>query len=153
VVGRVTAVMLVAHLGPLSDYASAAALEKACGLNLKIKSSGNTSGRPSIAKRGAPIARAYLYLAAMRLVKNDPLVGAWYRLRGGYLADRKLIALVAVMRKLIRALWHVARGAPLDSTKLIDAREIGFASEHKSSVSAALEIAAQPPSHEASTLA
>jgi transposase len=153
VVGRVTAVMLVAHLGPLSDYASAAALEKACGLNLKIKSSGNTSGRPSIAKRGAPIARAYLYLAAMRLVKNDPLVGAWYRLRGGYLADRKLIALVAVMRKLIRALWHVARGAPFDSTKLIDARVIGFASEHESSVSAALEIAAQPPSHEASTLA
>jgi hypothetical protein len=27
--------VLVAHLGPLTDYASAAALEKACGLNLK----------------------------------------------------------------------------------------------------------------------
>ena len=54
VVGRVTAVVLVAYLGPLSEYASAAALEKACGLNLKIKSSGNVSGRPSITKRGAP---------------------------------------------------------------------------------------------------
>jgi transposase len=76
VVGRVTAVVLVAYLGPLSEYGSAAALEKACGLNLKIKSSGNVSGRPSITKRGAPEARDYLYLAAMRLVKDDELIAA-----------------------------------------------------------------------------
>lgn len=126
VVGRVTAVVLVAYLGPLSEYASAAALEKACGLNLKIKSSGNVSGRPSITKRGAPEARDYLYLAAMRLVKDDELIAAWYRARGGYRADRKLIALVAVMRKLARALWHVARGAAFDSTKLVDARALGY---------------------------
>ncbi|MFN9809814.1 MAG: hypothetical protein ACK6CU_09305 [Deltaproteobacteria bacterium] len=36
VVGRVTAVVLVAYLGPLSEYASPATLEKACGLSLKI---------------------------------------------------------------------------------------------------------------------
>lgn len=83
VVGRATAVVLVAYLGTLSEYGSAAALEKACGLNLKIKSSGNVSGRPSLTKRGSPEARAYLYLAAMRLVKDDPNMKAWYRARGG----------------------------------------------------------------------
>lgn len=49
-VGKVTAVVLVAHLGPLTDYTSAAALEKACGLNLKMRSSGNYLGRLSITK-------------------------------------------------------------------------------------------------------
>ena len=144
VVGRVTAVVLVAYLGPLSEYASAAALEKACGLNLKIKSSGNSLGRPSITKRGSCEARAWLYLAAMRLVKDDPLIAAWYRTRGGYRADRKMIALVAVMRKLVRALWHVARGASFDTTKLLDARALP--------VPARPPVLTPPTSHDASAL-
>lgn len=88
--------------------------------------------RPSITQRGAPEARGYLYLAAMRLVKDDELIAAWYRARGGYRADRKLIALVRVMRKLARALWHVARGATFDSTKLVDARALGYAPRSES---------------------
>jgi transposase len=128
VVGKVTAVMLVAYLGDFSEYASAAALEKACGLNLKITSSGNVTGRPSITKRGASETRAVLYLAAMRLVKSDPLIAAWYRARSSYRGERKMVALVAVMRKLIRALWHVARGASFDPSKLVDARALGLAS-------------------------
>ena len=62
--------------------------------------------------------------AAIRLVKDDALIARWYRARGGYRANRKLVALVAVTRKLIRALWHVARGAAFDSSKLIDARAL-----------------------------
>jgi len=123
-VGRITAVVLVAFLGPLGDYESAAALEKACGLNLKIKSSGNKRGRVSITKRGSAEVRAYLYLAAVRLVRLDPLIGAWYRSRAAYREDRKVVALVAVMRKLIRALWHVARGEPFNADKLIDRRAL-----------------------------
>jgi hypothetical protein len=60
----------------------------------------------------------------VRLVKNDPLIAAWYRTRGGYRGDRKLTALIAVMRKLARALWHVARGATFDATKLVDGRAL-----------------------------
>ena len=40
---------------------------------------------------------------------------------------RKLKAIVALMRKLAAALWHVARGATYDPTKLIDARRLGLA--------------------------
>ena len=61
VVGRVTAVLLVAYLGAFTDYESAAALEKACGLNLKIRSSGNFVGRPTLTKRGNSAVRRYLY--------------------------------------------------------------------------------------------
>jgi transposase len=123
-VGKVTAVVLVAHLGPLTDYTSAAALEKACGLNLKMRSSGNYLGRLSITKRGSPVVRQYLYLAALRLIRNDPRIAAWFRERGGFRGGHKLVAIVAVMRKLIRALWHVARGTPFDSGKLIDERAL-----------------------------
>src|SRR5207248_2722928 len=42
------------------------------------------------------------------------------RYRGGH----KLIAVTAVMRKLVRALWHVARGDVFDSSKLIDERAL-----------------------------
>jgi hypothetical protein len=45
-------------------------------------------GRPAITKRGSSEARAWLHLAAMRLLKDDPLIAAWYRARGGYRADR-----------------------------------------------------------------
>jgi transposase len=146
VVGRVTALALVAYLGPLSQYDSAAALEKACGLNLKIKSSGNYVGRPSISKRGSSSVRRYLYLAALRLVKDDEVIAAWYRARGGYRADRKLIALVAVMRKLARALWHVARGASFDARKLVDARALDIAPMARAAAPAATPT---PTSHEA----
>jgi transposase len=120
VVGRITAVVLVAELGPLSEYQSAAALEKACGLNLKTRSSGNYVGRLAITKRGSGVVRRFLYLAAVRLVKNDALIAAWSRARSG----RGRIAIVAVMRKLVRALWHVARGAVFDSSKLVDERAL-----------------------------
>jgi transposase len=124
VVGRVTSHVLVAHLGPLSDYESAAALEKACGLNLKIKSSGNYVGRLAITKRGSGVVRRYLFLAALRLIRDDALVAAWFRSRAGYRGGNKLIAIIAVMRKLVRALWHVARGSVFDSSKLVDQRAL-----------------------------
>lgn len=87
-----------------------------------MRSSGNHLGRLSITKRGSPVVRHYLYLAALRLIRNDPRVAAWFRERGGFRGGHKLVAIVAVMRKLIRALWHVARGTLFDSSKLLDER-------------------------------
>jgi transposase len=124
VVGKVTAVALVAYLGAFTDYESAAALEKACGLNLKIRSSGNYVGRLKLTKRGSAAVRRYLYMAALRLIQRDPLIARWYRARAGYRGGRKLVAIVAVMRKLARALWHIARGRAFDSTLLVDERAL-----------------------------
>lgn len=125
-VGKVTAVVLLAYLGPLDEYASAAALEKSCGLNLKIRSSGETKkGKLAISKRGPGIVRRYLYLAALRALQRHPLLRSWYQAREGYRADRKLVAVVALMRKLIRALWHVAtKDEPFDPKKLVDVRRL-----------------------------
>jgi transposase len=128
VVGKLTAAVLFAKLGDPADYASATGYVKAMGLNLKEKSSGKFKGRLKITKRGASIARMYLYYGAMRWVKSDPVVRAWYeekvRRDGGKI---KMKALIAIMRKLAKALWHVGQGKPFDSSRLFDRRVLGLA--------------------------
>jgi hypothetical protein len=100
---------------------------KGLGLNLKEKSSGKHKGQLKITKRGPGDCRYYLYLAALRLIRHDQVVGKWYErkvTRDGGKAKNK--AVVAVMRKLAKALWHVARGAVFDSRLLFDVRRLGF---------------------------
>ena len=63
----------------------------------------------------------------MRFVQRDPVVRAWYRkkvARDGRLPRSN--ALVAVMRKLGMAIWHVVRGSPFDSRKLFDLKALGM---------------------------
>ncbi len=57
-------------------------------------------------------------MAALRLIGNDPVVQRWYQakiLRDG---DIRMKAVVAIMRKLARALWHVSKGERFDSSRL-----------------------------------
>ena len=130
-IGPVTAAVLYAYLGDPTSYQSAAAFEKAAGLNLIESSSGTDPNAPDhvprhISKRGAGIVRKYLFLAAMRLVRADPTVKAWYQTRRSFIADQRTKAVVAVQRKLCRALVHVAKGEPFDATKLFDCRRLGL---------------------------
>jgi hypothetical protein len=87
------------------------------------------NGKLGITKRGPGQVRQLLYLAALRLVKSDPTARAWYHARKAYRAGVRVKALVAVTRKLARALWHVARGAAFDVSKLFDKRRLGLTSE------------------------
>lgn len=118
-VGAVTAAVLITKLGPSSNYESASAYVKACGLNLKEKSSGKHKGQLRISKRGSGDVRRYLYLAAMRLIQTDPVAKAWYLKKVARDGNRsKNNALVAVMRKFLRGLWHVGKGAEFNSSLL-----------------------------------
>jgi transposase len=128
--GAVTAAVIYAYLGDPRDYKSAAAYEKAAGLNLVESSSGTDPSSPDkihrrISKRGAGVVRKYLFLAAMRAVQIDPICKAWYQRRRSFTAEQKLKAFVAVERKLCRALFHVAQGHPFDAQKLFDVRRLG----------------------------
>lgn len=127
-VGKKTAAVLMAECGDPRRLPHAGAFEKTLGLNLKEESSGTYRGQLRITKRGSGVARWYLFLAVLRLIRRDAVVRAWYERKvqrdGGRL---KLKALVAVMRKLARALWHVARGEPFDSRKLFDTRKLHLA--------------------------
>lgn len=126
--GAKTSGVLVAVCGDPRDYPHADAYQKAAGLNLKVRSSGKYKGQLKITKRGPGVARWYLFLATLRLIQKDAVVRAWYEQKvakdGGRL---RMNAIVAVMRKLVRALWHVARGEAFDATKLFDTRKLGLA--------------------------
>ena len=129
-VGPAVAAALFAFVGAPAQYGSASAYEKTCGLNLKVRSSGTHEGKLKITKRGPPRVRQLLYLAALRLCQTNPEVRAWYQQRTSYKAKDKIKAVVAVMRKLIRALWamghDVAHLQSFDSRKLFDVRRLGL---------------------------
>jgi hypothetical protein len=121
--GVYTAAVVVTHADP-RQYTTAGQLEKACGLNLREKSSGEFKSRLCITKRGPGLVRQVLYLFALRMIQASPSVRAWYRRRRGYTEDSKQRAVVAVMRKLVGALFHVAKGAAFDESKLFDLRRL-----------------------------
>lgn len=120
--GLKVAVALLGYLGDPGDYGSASQYEKGAGLNLRERSSGKYKGELKITKRGPGQLRQYLYLLACRTVRADgcPYVRAWYQERLRRNGGCRMKGLVAVMRKLIAALYHIGRGAEYDPTKLFD---------------------------------
>ncbi len=116
-IGKLTTAALISlYLDPRL-FPSARCFLKALGLNLKEKSSGQIQGRLKLSKRGSSTARKYLFLAALRLIQNDPIIAQWYQKKLNPNAKMKMVA--ACMRKLAKALWHVARGAKFDAAKLV----------------------------------
>lgn len=128
VVGLVTAAVLHQELGSFLGYAHCGGLLKAAGLGLKERSSGQRKGQLAITKRGSSRVRQYLYLAVLRWLRDDPVARAWYLSKvqrdGGQLKRKSLVAL---MRKLLRGLFWVARGESFDSRKLFDVRRLQVA--------------------------
>jgi transposase len=118
VVGCATACVLWSGVGDPNDYACGAAYRKAMGLNLTERSSGTSQGKLHISKRGNPQVRRWLYLAALRLVKKAGL-RAWYQAKKGRDGEEAKRAVVAVMRKLVMALYQVgAKGASFEVGRL-----------------------------------
>lgn len=124
-VGPTTAMVLAADIGDVSAYASPRTLEKACGLNLRENSSGQGKSGLHITKRGPSRVRKYLYLTALRLLRLNPIVRAWYASRVTR-GQRKMCAVIAVLRKLVRALIFVARGEEFRAEKLFDVRRLNL---------------------------
>ncbi len=122
--GKTTCIVLIALLGDLRCYPNAHSLLKAIGLNLKERSSGQHKGELRITKRGPGKVRYYLYWTVLRLIRGDPHVKQWYERKvardGGRSKGR---AIMAVMRKVAKSLWYLARGEKFDSHKLFDLRE------------------------------
>lgn len=106
VVGVPTACVLWTSTGDPRKYHAAAAYRKAMGLNLVERSSGTSQGRLRISKRGSARARHWLYFAALRLVQQCG-VRPWYEAKKARDEDDARRVLVAVMRKLAVALYHV----------------------------------------------
>jgi transposase len=117
-VGIPTACVLWTCLGDPRKYHAAAAYRKAMGLNLKERSSGAYKGQLRISKRGSARARQWLYFAVLRLVQKSE-VRPWYEAKKARNKDVAGKALVAVMRKLALALYHIGvKGEELQPRRL-----------------------------------
>jgi len=120
VVGDATAAVFRTKVGDFRDYHSPEALLKKFGLNLKERSSGKYKGELKITKRGPGQARSYLYWAALRMIHSNAVFRAWHKKKVARDAGMRMKSVVALMRKLVKGLWHVARGATFDATRLFD---------------------------------
>jgi len=115
--GVVTVATILGETGPLPHYRNADAVIKLAGLNLYTISSGTFRGKTRITKRGRPLLRRYLYLAALRLSKpGSPLAEFHDRLLP--IKAKPQIA-VAACRKLVRVMVAVVRdGADYEAGRL-----------------------------------
>jgi transposase len=106
VVGLATACVLWVSTGDPRNYRAAAAYRKALGLNLVERSSGTYQGQLHLSKRGSARSRQWLYFAVLRLVQKAGVRG-WYEAKKAQQPDEAKRVLVALMRKLALALYHV----------------------------------------------
>jgi transposase len=125
-VGKASAAVLLADVGDPREFGSTRAYLKAFGMNLKEKSSGKKQGQLRITKRGPGRARKYLWLAVLRWVQKDRVARAWYERKIARDGGLRAKALMALMRKYAQALFHMARGAPIDSAKLFDTARLAL---------------------------
>jgi hypothetical protein len=121
IVGTATACVLWVHLGDPREYHCGGAYRKAMGLNLAERSSGTYEGKLKISKRGPAMVRRWLYLAALRQVRQEP-ARSWYRRQKDERQGEGKPAVVGVMRKLSMALYQVGgRGQKFEAAKMFGA--------------------------------
>ena len=117
-VSYTTGAQIVAEIGDVARFRSAAALVSYAGLNSSVNQSGRfDSGGGPITKHGSPYLRRALWLAANRAWQSDPSLRAFY--------DKKRregkchrVAVTAVARKLCHIVFAVMRdGVPYDPAR------------------------------------
>ncbi|NTW59482.1 MAG: IS110 family transposase [Nitrospirae bacterium] len=107
-IGSVTAAGLIGEVGDFTKFGTISEVMKLAGLDLYEVSSGKHRGKLRISKRGRPLMRKLLYLAALSAVRKNGVMHAWYQqaLNRGM---QKTKALVAVSRKLLVLIFALVR--------------------------------------------
>ena len=117
-VSTTTGAQIVAEIGDVRRFKSAASIVKYAGLNSGVNESGQYSARGMpITKHGSPHLRRALWLAANRARQFDPRLRAFYEKK---IAEGKpqRVAVTAVARKLCHVVYAVMRdGEPYDPDK------------------------------------
>jgi len=106
-IGRVTVATILGETGDLRQYRSAEALIKLAGLNLYSLSSGTFHGRTRITRRGRPLLRRIIFLAALRMGKRGRPLAEFHDRLLERLAKPQIA--VACSRKLLRMMFAIVR--------------------------------------------
>ncbi len=108
-IGPTTAARLVAELGDIASFRSAAAIASYVGVIPGLRQSGKRqASRAGLTPHGNARLRAKLWMPTLTAVRNNAWLRAYYE---GLRARGKLpkVALVAAMRKLLIAVYFVAK--------------------------------------------
>jgi transposase len=107
-IGPVTTAGLIGEVGDFTKFGTISEVMKLAGLDLYEVSSGKHRGKLRISKRGRPLIRKLLYLAALSAVRKGGTMHEWYRraLSRGMIKTK---ALVAVSRKLLMIIFALVR--------------------------------------------
>lgn len=106
-IGKLTAARLVAELGDPAKFASAAALAAFVGAIPALRQSGKHT-RSALTSVGHHALRRALWMPTLSAVHRNPWIAAYYqRLRASGKPTK--VALIAAMRKLLIAVYAVAR--------------------------------------------
>jgi len=107
-VGPVTTAGLIGEVGDFTKFSTISEVLKLAGLDLYEVSSGKHRGKLRISKRGRPLIRKLLYLAALSTVRKGGVMHEWYqRALGRGMIKTK--ALVGVSRKLLGVMFALVR--------------------------------------------
>jgi transposase len=107
-IGPVTASGLIGEVGDFTKFGTVSEMMKLAGLDLYEVSSGKHKGKLRISKRGRPLIRKLLYLAALSMVRKGGAMHEWYQRALGR-GMMKTKALVAVSRKLLGIIFALVR--------------------------------------------
>jgi transposase len=107
-VGPVTAAGLIGEVGDFTKFRTISEVMKLAGLDLYEVSSGKHRGKLRISKRGRPLIRKLLYLAALSTVRKGGVMHEWYKRALGR-GMKKTKALVAASRKLLVLIFALVR--------------------------------------------
>jgi transposase len=108
-IGPLTAARIVAELGNPADFRDGAALASYVGVVPALKHSGkHTPARAGLTPVGHAQLRAKLWMPTLTAVRKNPWLRAYYqRLRKAGKLPK--VALIAAMRKLLHAIYSVAK--------------------------------------------
>jgi transposase len=107
-IGPVTTAGLIGEVGDFTKFGTISEVMKLAGLDLYEVSSGKHRGKRRISKRGRPLMRKLLYLAALSTVRKGGAMHEWYQ-RAMERDMQKTKALVAVSRKLLGIIFALVR--------------------------------------------
>ena len=121
-IGPTTAARLVAELGDIASFRDAAAIASYVGVSPGLRQSGKRqANRAALTPYGNARLRAALWMPTLTAVRKNPWLRAYYE---GLLARGKLpkVALIAAMRKLLIAVYFVAKNRRPFVPILVEAR-------------------------------
>ena len=108
-IGTVCAAGILGEIGDVSRFGSASKLVAFAGCDPSVFESGEFEGtRAHLSKRGSPYLRWYLWLAADRARRFDPVLRAYYEKKRSEGKCHK-VAISAVVRKLCAIIFAVLR--------------------------------------------